>query len=62
MSKIKVGITIGDPSGIGPAIALKAIAKLKGLADFTVIGDAWVLSKIKNQSAKIKIKKGNLYG
>lgn len=43
--KIKVGITIGDPSGIGPAITLKAIAKLGGLAEFTVFGDSWVLSQ-----------------
>lgn len=43
--KIKVGITIGDPSGIGPAITIKAINKLKGIADFIVIGDNWVLNK-----------------
>jgi len=40
--KIKVGITLGDPSGIGSAITRKAIPKLKGLADFVVIGDRWV--------------------
>lgn len=44
--KIKVGITIGDPSGIGPAITLKAIKKLEGLADFVVFGDEWVLNRI----------------
>jgi len=44
-SKIKVGITIGDPSGIGAAITVKALRKLVGLADFTVIGDAGVLNK-----------------
>jgi len=43
--KIKVGITIGDPSGIGPSITLKAMQRLKGLADFVLIGDKWVLSK-----------------
>lgn len=43
--KIKIGITIGDPSGIGPIIALKAIAKLKGLFDFVVIGNRDVLNK-----------------
>ncbi len=36
---------MGDPSGIGPAITLKAMDELKGLADFIVIGDAWVLEK-----------------
>ncbi len=55
--KVRVGITIGDPSGIGPAITLKAIKKLKGLADFIVIGDNWVLdqvSGIRNQVSGIK--------
>lgn len=37
---------MGDPSGIGPEITLKALRKLKGLADFTVIGDRRVLSKV----------------
>lgn len=33
---------MGDPSGIGPEVALKALAspKVKGLADFLLIGDA----------------------
>jgi 4-hydroxythreonine-4-phosphate dehydrogenase len=50
LNKISVGITIGDPSGIGPAITLKAIRKLRGLADFTVIGDNWVLGQVRNAS------------
>ena len=53
-SKIKVGLTMGDPSGIGPAITLKALPRLKGLAEFVVIGDKWVLEK--NQKSKIKNK------
>jgi len=44
-SKIRVALTIGDPSGIGPAIALKALKILKDQADFTVIGDKFVLTK-----------------
>lgn len=44
--KIRVGITIGDPSGIGPVITLKALNKLGGLADFTVIGSACVLNNL----------------
>ncbi len=44
-SKIRVGITIGDPSGIGPAITLKALQILKGEAGFTVIGNRFVLAK-----------------
>ncbi len=45
-SRIRVGITIGDPSGIGPLITSKALAKLKGAADFVVIGDKWVLNRL----------------
>jgi len=56
--KVRVGLTLGDPAGIGPAIALKAIKKLKGLADFIVIGDKWVLDKIPN--SKSQIPKGKL--
>ncbi len=44
-STIRVGLTIGDPAGIGPAIALKALKALKGKAHFTIIGDSFVLAK-----------------
>jgi len=44
-SKIRVGLTIGDPAGIGAAITLKALKMLKDEADFTVIGDSFVLAK-----------------
>lgn len=58
-------ITIGDPFGIGPEIVLKALAsrKIKGLADFLIIGDATVLSAAAD-TLKIKLKPeiiGNLY-
>ncbi len=43
--KIIVGITMGDPSGIGPAIIHKAMNKVRGLADFVVIGDKWVFDQ-----------------
>lgn len=39
---------MGDPSGIGPCIIPKALAKLKGQAEFLVIGDSWVLGKNQN--------------
>ena len=45
--KIRIGITMGDPSGIGPYIAAVAVEKLKGKADLTVIGDRFVLDKAK---------------
>ena len=44
--RVKVGISIGDPSGIGPAITLKALNTLTGLADFVIVGDAWVLGRV----------------
>ena len=44
-SKIRVGLTIGDPAGIGPAITLLALRKLKTLANFTVIGTSGVLAR-----------------
>lgn len=47
--KIRAAITIGDPSGIGPAITLKALSRLGGLADFTVFGDSWVLSRARGR-------------
>jgi len=52
---IRVGLTIGDPAGIGPAIVLKALKRLKGKARFTVIGDSFVLAKA---ARALKIKPG----
>jgi len=39
---------MGDPSGIGPEVALKSLAspKVKGLADFFLIGDASVIGRL----------------
>lgn len=43
--KPKIVITMGDPSGIGPEVAVKALAsrKMLRLADFLVIGDRAVI-------------------
>lgn len=40
--KPRIGITIGDPSGIGPEIALKACAdpEVRAVADLILVGDA----------------------
>jgi len=46
LHKIRVGITMGDPSGIGPEIISSALPRLKGLADFVVIGDNWVINRL----------------
>ena len=55
--KLKVGITIGDPAGIGPVIAQKALKKLSGLADFTVIGSArgFCPGKMNRQTGKASL-------
>lgn len=41
MSLPKIAITVGDPAGVGPEIAIKALAapEMRGLADWIVIGD-----------------------
>lgn len=46
-NKPVVCLTMGDPSGIGPEVALKALAssKVSGLANFLLIGDGFVIKK-----------------
>ena len=51
--RVKVGITMGDPSGIGPAITLKAINKLKGKAYFVIIGDKWVFNQVSGARCQV---------
>ncbi len=58
-SRIRVGLTIGDPSGIGPAITLKALKILKAKIDITVIGNSFVLAKAADK-LKIKLPKVKL--
>lgn len=42
-----IAISMGDPSGVGPEVILKALdnPKIKRLAHFLVVGDAFVLEK-----------------
>jgi 4-hydroxy-L-threonine phosphate dehydrogenase PdxA len=44
----RIAVTIGDPSGIGPEIVLKALAdpQLDPLARWVVIGDASVMARV----------------
>lgn len=53
MTKIRCGITMGDPSGIGPEVIAKALkkAQIRALADFVVVGDLWVFRKSHQLSA-----------
>lgn len=50
---IRVGITMGDPSGIGPTILLKAIQELKGRAEFIIIGDRRVLERAADHGGRV---------
>jgi 4-phospho-D-threonate 3-dehydrogenase / 4-phospho-D-erythronate 3-dehydrogenase len=43
MSKPTIGITMGDPAGIGPEIVVKGYRELRETADVLVIGDAAVV-------------------
>jgi len=49
---MRIGITMGDPSGIGPEIIAQAIDKFGKLADFVIIGDRWVFERSQNFLAK----------
>ncbi|MBP7056126.1 MAG: 4-hydroxythreonine-4-phosphate dehydrogenase PdxA [Candidatus Omnitrophica bacterium] len=56
--KKNIVITIGDPSGIGPEVALKALAspKLKGLANFLLVGDRCLMERVaRDLSVKIEV-------
>lgn len=42
---MKIGITIGDPAGIGPELVLRVISKLKHLGEYQVFGNRRILKK-----------------
>lgn len=46
-----IAITMGDPSGIGPEVTVKALASMRHsmLANFFVIGDRYVLERVKKK-------------
>ncbi|MFH1339378.1 MAG: 4-hydroxythreonine-4-phosphate dehydrogenase PdxA [Candidatus Omnitrophota bacterium] len=48
MRPIKIGITMGDPSGIGPEVISKALSGpgINRLGEIAVIGDKWVFDKV----------------
>lgn len=43
--KIRIGITMGDPSGIGPEIIAKALPAISALGPIVVVGDGWVFER-----------------
>jgi len=56
-NRINIAVTIGDPSGVGPEIALKSLAspKVKGLANFFVIGDRYIVDRL-NADMGLRLK------
>ncbi len=61
MKKPLIGITMGDPCGIGPEIILKAVSSpmLNGKADFLIIGSSGVLCKIAERMGSTIAFSGN---
>lgn len=45
--KIRVGITMGDPSGIGAGVIFKALRQVRHLADFVIFGSRWIMEELK---------------
>ncbi|MEW6680042.1 MAG: 4-hydroxythreonine-4-phosphate dehydrogenase PdxA, partial [bacterium] len=55
MKKSTIGITIGDPSGIGPEVVLKALStNITQKANFIVIGDKRIISTNKAEILDLK--------
>lgn len=50
---MKIGITMGDPAGIGPEVTLKALAKLKNTHKYLIIGSRSIIEFTKK---KFKIR------
>ena len=50
---VRIGITMGDPSGIGPEICAKAVKALGKNYRLTVIGDAGVWKKVTGSKPRI---------
>lgn len=49
-NKPRIAVTIGDPSGIGPEVTLKALASpgIIGLADFIIIGNTYIIDRLRH--------------
>jgi 4-hydroxythreonine-4-phosphate dehydrogenase len=42
---MRIGITIGDPSGIGPELVLRTVPRLKGMGAYSIYGNTEILSR-----------------
>ena len=42
-----IGLTMGDPNGIGPEIIVRALTKLNSRLDWhpVIFGDAWIIEQ-----------------
>jgi 4-phospho-D-threonate 3-dehydrogenase / 4-phospho-D-erythronate 3-dehydrogenase len=62
-SRPKIAISLGDPAGIGPEVVAKALAdpEILRLADWTVVGDAEVLSQVEAQTHVATAKLPNVH-
>jgi 4-hydroxythreonine-4-phosphate dehydrogenase len=41
----RIAVTMGEPGGIGPEVALKGIEKMRGIGSFMLVGDRDVLAE-----------------
>ncbi|TFG78397.1 MAG: 4-hydroxythreonine-4-phosphate dehydrogenase PdxA [Thermodesulfobacteriales bacterium] len=60
-----IGITMGDPNGVGPEVIVKAISsnEIKDLCEIVIFGDAGILQKAANNSvSNIKIVECSEFG
>jgi len=55
---MRIGITMGDPSGIGPEIIAKALPVIAPFGQLVVIGDAWVFGRA---CARTRVPRGVSY-
>jgi len=56
MKPVKIGITMGDPAGVGPEIIVKTVAQggISRLGKITLIGDRWVFDRVmRSQGHKV---------
>jgi 4-hydroxythreonine-4-phosphate dehydrogenase len=60
-SKI-IGITLGDPAGIGPEVTLKALSKAPNKGRYLIIGDAATLRRFPKKSKNIELYPVDLSG
>jgi len=55
MNPVRIGITMGDPAGVGPEIVAKAVSQggIDKLGKIIIIGDRWVFDKVTNYKLQI---------